>query len=145
MRVDFYVIREPGEGARDRLCCRLTEKAWRMGHRVYVRAASDEHVARLDDLLWTFRDGSFVPHAALGAAHAAPDPVTPILIGNADADPPEGAEVLINLAPAAPGFFRRFGRIAEIVGAGEDERNAGRERFRFYREQALQPHTHEIG
>ena len=61
-RIDFYL---PGAGARDNrfgLACRLADKAYHQGRRVYLHAASAEQARHLDRLLWTFRDQSFVPH-----------------------------------------------------------------------------------
>lgn len=140
-RIDFYILSDAAPGARDHLACRIAEKAYKAGHRVYLLAESAPHAARLDELLWTFRDGSFVPH---GLDTAQADPATPILIGAAGTQTPAAADVMINLAPAAPGFFERFERVAEIVDASPEGRQAGRERFRFYREQGLQPNSHNI-
>ena len=52
-QVDFYL---PGPAARDNrfgLACRLADKAYRQGHRVYLHAASAEQARHLDRLLWT--------------------------------------------------------------------------------------------
>ncbi|MEZ5578324.1 MAG: DNA polymerase III subunit chi [Candidatus Competibacteraceae bacterium] len=42
--------------------CRLADKAYGLGHTVYLFTASEARAAALDDLLWTFRQDSFVPH-----------------------------------------------------------------------------------
>ena len=54
------------------------------------------------------------------------------------------AAVLINLHDAAPPFFSRFERLAEIVGADEAGTAAARERFRFYRERGYELRTHNL-
>jgi len=139
-RIDFYIL--PGEtpAARDLLSCRLAEKACKKGHKVYLHADSAAHALRLDELLWTFRAGSFLPHAL---THDDPDPATPILIGSG-AEAPPVRDVLINLAAAVPPFFGQFERVAEIVDQAADVKQAGRERFRHYREQGCQPESHTI-
>ena len=139
MRVDFYILSDSAPDARERLSCRLAEKAYKMGHRVYVHAESPAQAQRLDELLWTFRDGSFVPHA-LGADRTDPPP--PILIGSGETA--DEADLLITLSPTVPPFFERFARVAEIVDQNEDSRRAGRERFRFYRERGLEPQSHSL-
>ena len=52
-RVDFYVFESGNEDSFARFICRLTEKAWRKGNRIFMHCP-DRHVAtRFDDLLWT--------------------------------------------------------------------------------------------
>lgn len=139
-RVDFYILPDENAAARDLLSCRLAEKACKMGHKVYLHTASEAHSRQLDELLWTFRAGSFLPHA-LSADAAQPPP--PILIGSGGEAPPVH-DVLINLAAAVPAFFSQFERVAEIVDQGAAAKQAGRERFRFYREHGCQPASHNI-
>ena len=61
-RVDFYVLNQSGEQARRQFACKLAEKAYRLKNTVHIVAGSRADAERLDELLWTFRDGSFVPH-----------------------------------------------------------------------------------
>jgi DNA polymerase III subunit chi len=144
-RVDFYVLEETADTARERFACRLAEKAWRLKHAVYLHAASDTEAQRLDALLWTFSDRSFVPHvlesAELDAELAA---ATPVRIG-AGAAPSFEAELLINLDFEVPDFFSRFERVAEIVGGDDAQRARARERFRYYRDRGYALETHPIG
>ncbi len=140
VRIDFYILSDESPNARERLCCRLAEKAWKLGHSVYLHAGSEAEASALDELLWTFRDGSFVPH---GLSAEAVKPAPPVLIG-AGAAPAAGADVLIHLCADVPEFYARFQRIAEIVAAPAPDRAAGRERFRFYRERGHQPQSHNL-
>ncbi|MCC5794464.1 MAG: DNA polymerase III subunit chi [Chromatiales bacterium] len=139
-RVSFYVV--PGSESRDRLvfACRLAEKAWQLGHKVSVATASQEDAAALDDLMWTFRQGSFLPHALVPVPPATPAPIA-ITWPGAARDP---ADLLINLADDVPQDWRSFGRVAEVIDASPGIREAGRERFRWYREQGLDPETHKL-
>ena len=140
-RVDFYLIEEPEAGGRDATACRIAEKAWRRGHRVHLHAGSAEAARRLDDLLWTWRDESFVPHAACDSGEAAGR--EPVTIGWGTL-PDFADDVLLNLDARVPDGFERFGRIAEFVGGGEASRAAGRERFRRYRAEGREPMTHRL-
>ena len=94
----------------------------------------------LDELLWTFRAGSFIPHEIETPQSVA---ATPVVIGHA-ADTDAEADLLINLADSIPSFFDRYGRVAEIVDASEDGRRSGRKRFSFYRDNGYEPNTHKI-
>ena len=74
-RVDFYVSGDAGEGTRLRLACRVTEKAYLAKQNVVCYSDDPALLPRFDELLWTFGDGSFVPHDTLtrdGDASAAP-------------------------------------------------------------------------
>ncbi len=139
-RIDFYVLESQRAAARYHFACRLAEKAWQQGKRVYIHTSDAEQSRRLDELLWTFRAGSFLPHSLNDEAMA--DKV-PVHIGHEDA-PHHHEEVLINLAPEVPLFFSRFGRVIELVDEDEQCRRQGRERFRFYRDRGYPLASHNI-
>ncbi len=138
-RVDFYLATDETPRAAGVLACRVAEKAWKSGHKVYVHAENPTHAQKLDELLWTFRDVSFVPHALAGSE----DDDIAVVIGH-DAPPPEYKQILVNTTGQVPKFFKEFERVAEIVGGDEDSKKAGRARFKKYRDQGLEPETHEI-
>ncbi|MDZ7752000.1 MAG: DNA polymerase III subunit chi [Gammaproteobacteria bacterium] len=141
-RVDFYVLPEEGEQAVGRFVCRLVEKAWRSGHSVYVHAPDDGAVARLDRLMWSYRQDSFLPHEPYRAA--ATEPAAPVLIGSGPAGPAHAPEVLVNTGLDLPPLPGRCPRVAEIVAADPEGRAAGRERYRHYRRQDVDLHFHEL-
>jgi DNA polymerase-3 subunit chi len=139
-RVDFYISHSTRENNELNTACRLADKAFRLGHSVYIHTANAEQAARMDDLLWTFRDGSFVPH---GLQQNDTENNPPVVIGH-DSEPAEIRDVLINLADTIPGFFSRFERVAEVVNGRADLRETARERFRFYRERGYALESHDI-
>jgi len=139
-RVDFYVLEAQARGDRYTLACRLAEKAWQQGHRVYLHTRSENESRHLDKLLWTYREDSFLPHGLFGEADAASNP---ILVGN-DPGADEEHDVLINLATEVPAFFSRFERVAETLDQNPQIRAAGRDRYRFYRDRGYSPDTHKI-
>jgi DNA polymerase-3 subunit chi len=139
-RVDFYLLDGDSAGGRDMAVCRLTNKAFLLGRRVFIRAADAEHARRLDALLWTFAAGSFIPHALDTEA----DDAMPVVLG--EADPPAAFDdVLITLAPDVPGYFSRFQRVAEVVGGADADKQLARKRFRFYRDRGYELQTHNLG
>lgn len=142
-RIDFYILERSGADARLTLACRLAEKAVQQENAVLINTATTSEGARLDDLLWTFSQGSFLPHRILGD-NADNDEGEPILIGCGHV-PEEGRwDLLINLARDVPEFFSRFERVAEVVDSGEENKAAGRERFRYYRDRGYELHTHHV-
>jgi len=139
-RVDFYILPDAAPENRRRRVCQLADKAYSLGHRVYILAESAGQAQLLDDQLWTFRQGGFVPHALLPAP---PEDESPVLIGW-ESTPVVIADVLINLQPEAPADFERFQRVAEVVNQEPAILAASRERFRFYRSRGLTPETHKL-
>lgn len=139
-RIDFYVLAEARDNSRALLACRLADKAYRLGHTVYIAASSEAQAATLDDLLWTFRQDSFVPHERYPLISAEGSPV---LIGVA-APTEVTAQVLINFTDALPDGFERYERVVELVDAHPDVLAASRERFKHYRERGFAPETHKL-
>lgn len=135
-RVDFYVLTATQPDARDIFACRLAEKAWQQGYRVFVRTADQSATERLDERLWTFREASFVPHAPVTEADTEP-----VVIGDTA---PEVAQVEINLGDAIDPDWRGYERIAEIVTNEATDRRQARERFRAYRDAGIEPVSHNI-
>lgn len=141
-RVDFYLTQDATSQQRHMTACRLVEKAFRLGHHVYVHTNDPQQASQFDDLLWTFNKTSFVPHCCNNVAIDTAD-YQAVVIGqqhHLDAK----HDVLINLADSIPDFFTRFERVAEIVGGQEADRETSRERFRFYRDRGYALETHEL-
>jgi DNA polymerase-3 subunit chi len=145
-RVDFYVSADAGEAARLRLACRVAEKAYLGKQRVVVFIEDPALLPRFDEFLWTFGDGSFVPHDVVirdGAPCEAPVALTTGPLPADEFFSTDGA-ILLNLGNAVPAFFDRFARVAEFLDARPEVRSAGRERFRSYRAKSIEPQTHNV-
>ncbi len=139
-RVDFYILEDNAADARQRFACRLAEKAWQQGNKVYIHTGDPALSARFDDMLWSFSQGSFVPHSLDNEQNAEE---VDVHIGHSE-EPQHHDEVLINLDSEVPLFFSRFQRVAEVIDGNEDNRRVGRERFRFYRERGYPLESHTI-
>jgi DNA polymerase-3 subunit chi len=137
-QVDFYVL-TPSAPSAGHLACRLCLKAWEEGYGVSVLAASDADARALDELMWEFPAGRFLPHE-LGAADLA----VPVTIVSQPAAIPSGRDAVVNLTTAAIPEPGRFRRLLEIVPADEQLRAASRDKFRAYRSQGLEPNHHQI-
>ncbi len=140
-KVDFYILQS---GSRENTACKLIEKAYSLGHRIYVHARSEDQLTKIDHLLWTFRAGSFIPHQRYQSdASTKSNNDSPVQIGTHDA-PNIDSDVLINLAEDVPLFFSRFQRVAELVGPDEQAKILGREHFQFYRDRGYSLNTHNL-
>ncbi|HSC16092.1 MAG TPA: DNA polymerase III subunit chi [Gammaproteobacteria bacterium] len=142
-QVDFYILDSDSDEARLLLACKIVDKATQLDHHVYVHSTSETEAQKLDELLWTFSQGSFIPHAVVRSEHATP-PLEPVLIGVNQAPGPGRWDVLVNLAPDVPEFFSRYDRVAEVVDADAARREQSRERYRFYRDRGYKLNTHQV-
>ena len=140
MRVDFYLLAGAAPQSRERFVCRLAELAWQRGNGVYIYTPQPGQANFVDRLLWTFRDISFVPHDLYPQSS---DSLAPVRIGSAAEACPQ-TSVLITLAPQIAPFFQTYARIAEVLDSTPAVREAGRARYRAYREWGAQLEMHEI-
>jgi DNA polymerase-3 subunit chi len=140
--VSFYVLSSESLQERFLFACKLIEKAYRSGHFCYVLTDAIKQSQHLDDLLWTFRAGSFIPHQLY--AGEAPDFKEVILIGSLDA-PEHWQKTIINLSSKCPANFRLAERILEILDNGEETKELGRSRYRFYQQAGISVATYKIG
>jgi DNA polymerase-3 subunit chi len=165
LRVDFYILDESSATARLKLACRLAEKAYLAAQTALVWHTDAEELKAFDEMLWTFMDGSFVPHEMLTAATerrpsgqqgnpqrglarespagGASSDETPVLL-SAGTAPPADVDIIINLAPDVPGCLSRTRRVAEIIDGDDSRRRAGRARFKAYRDLGIQPASHNV-
>jgi DNA polymerase-3 subunit chi len=141
-RVDFYVLSEDAPDARLRCACRLAEQAVEQGQRVYVQTASPSEAQRLDELLWTCNDRSFLPHEIFSGSPASHARVM-ILLGDTAA-PPSHRQLVVNLTEALPVELADYERVAEIVDVDPERKRNARERFRQYRERGCTLETHNL-
>ena len=139
-RIDFYILPENTQRNSDQVLCSLTGKAWKQGNRIYIHTDSTDRSIGLDNLLWTFRDTSFLPH---GVVDKVDMEKTPVLIGHED--PPEDLhDIMINMTNSVPLFFGRFDRLIEIVDRPTEDRALARDRYRFYQERGYILNTHNL-
>ena len=142
-QVDFYILDSDSDEGRLLLACKIVDKATQLDHHVYVHSTSDAEAQKLDELLWTFSQGSFIPHAIVRSEYGTP-PLEAVLIGVNQPPGPGRWDVLVNLASDVPEFFSRYERVAEVVDANAARRERSRERYRFYRDRGYQLNTHHV-
>jgi len=137
-RVDFYIVEDGDPASRLRLALRLSEKAHRAGHRIFIHAEDEGEARELDRQLWSFRPASFLPHALVGD-----DPGEQICIAWGQ-EPAQHDDLLINLCKEVPPFIGRFRRVAELVNGEPERREALRHSWRFYRDRGYALEQHRL-
>lgn len=140
-RIDFYLLQGTvGTEARFIAVCKLVNKAYSLGRRIYLLTQNPEESQNLDRLLWIYNPGTFIPHGL--KLEDVPNPLS-VLIGH-QTPPDDRDDVLISLAEKIPSFFSRFERVAEVVGSSAEEKQLARSRYRFYRDRGYPLHTHNL-
>jgi DNA polymerase-3 subunit chi len=139
--INFYVL--PTESTQERylFACKLIEKAYRSGVFAYILTDSLEQSQLIDDLLWTFRAGSFIPHQVY--TDELPVIENTVLIGSNN--PPEHwQKTVINLSSQCPQGFQQAERILEILDNSEETKTWGRQRYRQYQQAGIEITTHKM-
>ncbi len=137
-RIDFHVNAPSKLGH----ACRLARKAYGTGARMVFYTADERVLGELDRLMWTFSALDFIPHCRVTDRLAD---VTPIhLVGPDDVERCRHHELLVNLDREQPSFFSRFERLIEVVAADDDDLDAGRARWKFYKDRGYPLERHDL-
>lgn len=132
-RVDLYLLAADTFKGCFHFVCQLVEKTVQQGHAPVIQLESAEAAESLDQLLWTFRDTSFIPH------HKSTDPK--ILTAGATGKMPP---LVINcrlLETPEPLDERR---LLQIVPNQPELLQLARRHYRFYQQQGCELVTHQI-
>lgn len=138
--VFFYVLASTSQPERQDFACKLIEKIYRSGQYCYVLTENAEQAGEIDKLLWSFRAGSFVPHQLYQGQ--LPEYKNTILIGG-DNIPADWQKVIVNLSSHFSPTVAPTERILEILDNSEASKQAGRQRYRYYRDAGLEIKTHK--
>ncbi len=135
MEIWFYhLTRQPLEQTLPVLLERSLERGWR----AVIQGRSDERLAAIDDMLWTWNDSSFIAHGTARDGDAALQPVY-LTTG---ADTPNDARVRFfvdgaEIAPVADlpdaAAFERF--VFMFDGSDADDLEAARAQWKQLKEQ----------
>jgi len=137
-RVGFYVVQSAEPGQRLQVAARLVDKAVQQGHRVFINAVDEAQGRQFDELLWSYRPASFLPHGIAGEQDSQQ-----IAIGWGQ-EPGDHNDLLVNLQLAVPEFFGRFNRVAEVVTQDEQSLAVLRQSWRFYQARGYQLEKHDL-
>ena len=141
--ISFYLLRTESAHERYSYVCKLLEKAFRSGRFCYILTDSEQQIRLLDDLLWSFRPGSFIPHQIYEGQ--LPNWQHTMLIGHLSAPTATvWSNTIINVSSHCPENFLQVERILEILDNNETVKNTGRTRYRQYKSAGLPITTHNL-
>ncbi|OGT05921.1 MAG: hypothetical protein A2X78_03945 [Gammaproteobacteria bacterium GWE2_37_16] len=129
-KIEFHLLPEITIEACLRSICQLVEQNYLNNKSVFLHTDSESLAKQLDDLLWIFKDVSFLPHEIYKENSVSQ---APILIGiNLTAAPK--MDILINLTTEMTKFHKQFTQILEIVPNDETLKANARQRYKYYKE-----------
>jgi len=141
VRIDFHFNAPDKHG----YVCRLARKARSAGKRLVIYSSDEQLLAELDRQLWTFSEFDFLAHCTAADRLAPHTPI--ILLGGAAEDAENQAlphhEVLVNLDHQWPPHFGRYERLIEVVTTDTSDREAGRRRWKFYKDRGYALTSHD--
>jgi DNA polymerase-3 subunit chi len=138
MMIEFHVLETNNSQQAWLFVCNLLEKYYLANRRAYLVMETREQAERFDQLLWTYRDDSFIPHCLQHQQHATQ---SPIIIGHEPPLPETPRDLVINLSQQIPHDYHEFQHLIEIVINEPLMQQQARERYKFYRDQKHQINT----
>ncbi|USE33837.1 DNA polymerase III subunit chi [Endozoicomonas sp. SCSIO W0465] len=159
-RVTFYLLDSNLHGNLDSnldsngqnaqlFACRLIDKAWRGGLPMHIHTADESHCRSMDQLLWSWREDSFLPHGIISETQGSTPEnrqlATQSAITLGFGNPSLALKrLLINLSPDVPTFFKDFSRVCEVVVQNPNQKAVSRAKFRAYRQAGIEPEVHNM-
>lgn len=132
-RIEFYF----NVADKHEVVANLVQLALPKRRQVTIFTADDNIAASVSDYLWQNKPTDFLPNIQARHAHKIHAAVTPVVIGS-QANQLMHDDMLINLTTNEPIFFSRFTQLVELVGLDEEDKIAGRQRYKFYRDRGYE-------
>ncbi len=117
----------------------LASAAWERGRKLLVHCGSVRDAQALDELLWTAREESFIPHELVRPDQAPRDVEARVVLVIGEYDP-IGADVLVQEAPTSFEFAERFEFVIDLVDHRDPELlGSSRQRYKDWRARGANP------
>lgn len=138
---NFYILSDAREDGRFLFSCALIEKLYGKKHQVYVHCQHQEEAHRFSQLLWSYKETSFIPHGLIGE-YSSED--SPIQIGFNQEVPKGDIILFLSVEPLIPDFVDQFKRVVEIVTPDPLIKKTLRERYQQYRDRGHEIKTYPV-
>ena len=124
-KVDFYIYELSDYQFYQRLVCNLVEEAYNQENNILLLCENEESCETFDELLWTFKDVSFIPHEKKLK--------NKILTQHINLTKKKHPSILMNLTYSFPDSFETHDRVIEMSGYDEESRQKARLNFKRYK------------
>ena len=125
MTITFYILEDVDTTRANLFLCDLIEKKYAPDKHIYIHTATEQEAKTLDELLWTHRVHSFIPHHISGDNSIRSSPIE---IG----------------FQAIPENLSKFNEIIEFVPSDSEKQAQARERYKYYRQKGFNITTHKL-
>jgi len=149
MQIDFYVLMDINKQQGLQWVCEWVEKYYLEQASIFIQTATLQAAEYLDQLLWTYRDHTFIPHHLAHHEEKKPSSYekaancfSPIHIGLST--PPLFQGIVFNLNSHLTLETTRYQRLIEIVFPDKDVQQLARERYKQYQQQNHAITTYKI-
>ncbi|MDX1975263.1 MAG: DNA polymerase III subunit chi [Rickettsiales bacterium] len=114
----------------ERALPKLLEKAYSVGMKTLVVTASEEQMESLNQWLWTYNPGNFLPHGSVKEAHQAQQPI----LLSTSADNQNQATLLVVTDGSMPDAPEQFERVFDLFNGSDPQAvEAARRRWSHYK------------
>jgi DNA polymerase III subunit chi len=127
-QVDFHILQDASIEARWLYACRFVEKVASLGRDILIAVDTEIEAHMLDELLWSFKPESFIPHQILEEKKRTNVEITYSPKHN------HHQQVLVNISSKVPDYFSCFERLTEIVIQEPKILEITREHYKFYKQ-----------
>lgn len=153
--IDFYILKSDKFSDYLSFIGKLTEKAYSKSHDIFIHTNNEELMLKLDEVLWSYRENSFLPHYHEKSLNdelknhpqkeekKSSKTKTQIMIG-CSGNPYDHHDILINLSTEIPNFFSRFNRLSEIVFKNNIALENSRKRYKYYKDRGYPINIHNL-
>jgi DNA polymerase-3 subunit chi len=111
--------------------CEIAEENHARGRRLQIIAVDQEQAERLDDLLWTFKPDSFVPHGLWVGSPDEPD--QPVVITTRKENVP-GMDSLLMMGYCDVDLVSRFSHASHLVVDNEERLDSSRRYWKLLKD-----------
>ncbi|URJ29758.1 DNA polymerase III subunit chi [Blochmannia endosymbiont of Camponotus sp.] len=114
----------------EKFICTLISIQWRSGKNILVACENEHQAIKIDEILWTFDQNTFLPHNLFGKTiHTAPV----VIYWRQCCYNNNPKDLLINLMKQNMDFFFNFNEIIDFVPVTDILKKCARHRYQSYK------------
>lgn len=146
-QADFYIhhAATPLQPLNLKFACQIIYQTYLKGHSMGILVANTQMATQLDDLLWTFKDISFIPHLHRSSGVVIQTEDYPIIISEkTELLEDLGLDILLLINSPLPESFSRFNKILQFCQNNSSERTFARENYQALQNAGWHIQSHKI-
>ncbi|TNF69590.1 MAG: DNA polymerase III subunit chi [Gammaproteobacteria bacterium] len=146
MQVDFYILSTSTEKERLIFCCRLIEKVLQSQSRLIVLCHNYQMLEALDQLLWSFKDSSFIAHLPIDEITDKTANV-PVILTTDEVEINTDCHIIVKLQNKSLSQhwpLNETFRVLEIVDQDKTVLESSRNNFKDYKKRGFKIDVHKL-